>query len=116
PSSRSRCTKASVDLLWVEAVFAPRNPMVGSLPACCARARLTLTASNRPAPPTRAVNSRRVMSDMGQSPAEERPLATDGPYCTLLPQSGRPVLAADLHCSGSGMAVGPSRASGLYQE
>src|SRR5262249_60974987 len=32
---------------------------------CCPRARLTLTASSRPTPPISAVNSRRLMSDMG---------------------------------------------------
>jgi hypothetical protein len=31
----------------------------------------TLTASNRPTPPTSAVNSRRLMSDMGLPPAKE---------------------------------------------
>ena len=38
PSSRSRCTKAAVHGLMAEGVLAPKNPMVGSLPACCARA------------------------------------------------------------------------------
>jgi hypothetical protein len=37
PSSRSRCTKASVDALSHVALFAPKNPMVGNFPGCCAR-------------------------------------------------------------------------------
>ena len=38
PSSRSRCTKASVDALSNVALFAPRNPMVGNFVGCWARA------------------------------------------------------------------------------
>ena len=38
PSSRNRCTKAATQGLRAEGVAVPRNPMVGSLPDCCARA------------------------------------------------------------------------------
>ena len=38
PSSRRRCTKASVDALSNVALFAPMNPMVGNFRGCCARA------------------------------------------------------------------------------
>jgi hypothetical protein len=38
PSSRSRCTKAATHSLAAERVLWPKNPMVGNLPACCARA------------------------------------------------------------------------------
>ena len=37
-------------------VFAPKNPMVGSLPACCARAASGHAAA---APPSSVMNSRR---------------------------------------------------------
>jgi hypothetical protein len=38
PSSRSRCTKAAIHLLWVADVPEPKYPMVGSFATCCARA------------------------------------------------------------------------------
>jgi len=38
PSSRSRSTKAARRWLSTKRVLAPKNPMVGSLPGCCARA------------------------------------------------------------------------------
>src|SRR4029077_2208377 len=38
PSSRSLCTKTADQRVQAEGVLAPRNPMVGSLPGCCARA------------------------------------------------------------------------------
>src|SRR5438477_515538 len=44
-------------------------PMRGTFADCSPRARLTLTANNSPTPPTSAVNSRRLMSDMGLPPA-----------------------------------------------
>src|SRR5262245_21186845 len=37
--------------------LAPKNPMVGSLPACCARA----ASGHAAAPPSKAMNSRRFM-------------------------------------------------------
>src|SRR5262249_50843179 len=40
------------------------KPSTG-ITGCCARARLALAASSRPPPPTRAMNSRRFMSSMG---------------------------------------------------
>jgi hypothetical protein len=42
----------------------PRNPMVGGLPAFCARAASGHAAT---APPSSAMNSRRFMSGMGTS-------------------------------------------------
>ena len=47
PSSRSRCTKAAVQWLQAEGRRAPRNPMVGSLPGCCARAASGHAAARR---------------------------------------------------------------------
>src|SRR5947208_8843427 len=78
-----------------------RMPMRGILDGCCARARLTLAASNRPAPPTRAVNSRRLMSDMAYFLSRsDHQQPTD---CTVsLPHSGWQVLGPDLNCSESG--------------
>jgi hypothetical protein len=38
PSSRNRCTKAVTHRFMAKDVLVPKNPMVGSLPACCARA------------------------------------------------------------------------------
>src|SRR5262249_34021213 len=58
PSSRSRCTKASVHSLAAARVLGTRNPMVGSLPACCALAASGQAAA---APPSAASNSRRPM-------------------------------------------------------
>src|SRR5262249_50884267 len=54
PSSRSRCTKAATRLLSIEG-SAPKNPMVGSFPACCARAASGHAAA---APPSSVMNSR----------------------------------------------------------
>jgi hypothetical protein len=58
PSSRSRVTKAPVHELQPDCEEAPRKPIVGSLPACCAcPARGHATA----APPISAMNCRRFM-------------------------------------------------------
>ena len=38
PSSRSRCTNAATHCPPTEGVVEPKNPMVGSLAGCCARA------------------------------------------------------------------------------
>jgi hypothetical protein len=38
--SRRRCAKAATHWLHDEGEVAPKNPMVGSLPACCARAAI----------------------------------------------------------------------------
>jgi hypothetical protein len=58
PSSRSRCTKASIEVIANDALFAPRNPIVGNFAACCAR-----DASGHPATPLQrsAMNFRRLM-------------------------------------------------------
>ena len=56
PSSRSRSTKASIHSLAAERVLGPRNPMVGSLPGCCARA---VNGHAAAAPPSSIMNSRR---------------------------------------------------------
>ncbi len=58
PSSRNRCTKAATHWPWDEGVPATRNPMVGSLAACCARAASGHVAA---APPSVAKNFRRPM-------------------------------------------------------
>src|SRR5262245_5955833 len=57
PSSRSRCTKAAVQGLQIEASV-PKNPMVGNFPACCAFAASGQAAA---APPSAASKSRRPM-------------------------------------------------------
>src|SRR5262249_48978202 len=54
----SRCTKAAVHGVQAEGAPVPRNPMVGSLAACCARAANGHAAA---APPTSLTNSRRFM-------------------------------------------------------
>ena len=58
PSSRSRCTKAAVHWFWAEGVVVPKNPIVGSLPACCARAASGQEAAT---PPSSVMNSRRLI-------------------------------------------------------
>jgi hypothetical protein len=58
PSSRSRCKKASVHCLWAEAVFVPRNPMIGNLLVGCPRAAIGHAAT---APPSSVTNSRRLV-------------------------------------------------------
>src|SRR5262249_19714080 len=58
PSSRSRWTKAATNRLQVAGVVAPRNPIVGSFPACCARAPSGQAAT----PPSSVMmNSRRFI-------------------------------------------------------
>ena len=57
PSSRKRCTNAAVHWLCIEAVFAPKYPIVGSLPACCARAM----SGHAAAPQAAEMNSRRLI-------------------------------------------------------
>ena len=72
PSSRSRCTKAAVHGSELEGVLAPRNPMVGSLPAA---ARAPRAASSRRAaeqrdelaPPHSITSSARASSVGGTS-------------------------------------------------
>jgi hypothetical protein len=64
PSSPSRRTNASTRARWLAAVPPPNQPITG-MAGCCARARLTLTASSRPPVPSSAMNSRRFMSSMG---------------------------------------------------
>jgi hypothetical protein len=80
---------------------------ISGIAGCCARARLTLAASNRPAPPTSAMNSRRFMSSMGTS--SPMPLApVRSVYRTVsLPRIGGYVLGADLNCSESGEGSHP---------
>jgi hypothetical protein len=62
--------------------------MVG-IAGCCPHARFTFTASSRQLPPSRAMNSRRVVSSMGSSPepafaslpqAQDAPKAPAGPW------------------------------------
>jgi hypothetical protein len=62
---------------------------------CCARAASGQAAA---APPSRVMNSRRLMPDIGLPPAWRRRSV----YRTLnLPQRGRQVLGAGLNCSES---------------
>ena len=58
PSSRSRCRKALVHWVQPACVPAPRNPMVGSRVAGCARA----ASGQATAAPSRVTNSRRLMT------------------------------------------------------
>jgi hypothetical protein len=53
PSSRSRSTKAATHWPPTEGVVEPKNPMVGGLPACCARAASGQAAA---APPRSVMN------------------------------------------------------------
>src|SRR6516162_722453 len=55
PSSRSRCAKAATHGLQADGVPAPKTPMVGSLPVCCARAASGHAAA---APPSSVMNWR----------------------------------------------------------
>src|SRR5262249_2157707 len=64
PNSRRCATKAAVHGLKAEA-SAPRKPIVGSFPACCARAAI----GQATAPPSSVTNSRRLVSDIGLPPA-----------------------------------------------
>src|SRR5262249_19911793 len=50
-------TNAATHWPWIEVVLEPKNPMVGTLPACCARA----ASGHAAAPPRAASNSRRPM-------------------------------------------------------
>jgi hypothetical protein len=56
PSSRSRCTKALTHALQSEGVDPPKNPIVGSFAACCARA----ASGQAAAPPSILINPRRL--------------------------------------------------------
>src|SRR5215831_15767003 len=56
PSSRRRATKAAAHGAKPEAL-APRNPIVGSLPVCCAPA----TSGHAAAAPRNGMNSRRLI-------------------------------------------------------
>ena len=64
PSLRIRSTKAAVHGLQLDA-SAPRNPMIGSLPACCARATSGHAAAT---PPSSVMNSRRLTFAFIRSP------------------------------------------------
>jgi len=99
PSSRSLCTKASVEALSNDALFAHRTPIVGSLPACCARAASGHAAA---APPSSVMKSRRLTPSIGLPPLG---WATDTYRMLNLAQRGRQVLGADLNCSESRWAL-----------
>ena len=64
PSSRSRCSKAATHWPAVERVCPLRNPMVGNLPACCARAASGHAAA---ALPSSVMNERRLMGTPRQA-------------------------------------------------
>src|SRR5215813_8556005 len=81
-------------------------PMRGIFADCCPRARLILTASNRPTPPLSAANSRRLMSDMGCLLPRS---ATSNRRTLLYAQPSRrlQLLGPDLNCSESGVGGRP---------
>src|SRR5262245_24947929 len=90
--------------LQPEAELEPRKPMVGSLPACCARAASGHAAA---APPSSEMNWRRLESNMGSSPEPVVPA-----YSRLrMPRKRPQVLGADLNRSESSQA-GVSRLYG----
>src|SRR5262249_51763858 len=107
PSSPSRRTKASVHRLWTAGVFAPKKPMVGSLPGCCALAANGHAAAP---PPSSVMNSRRFIPNIGHPPSASARRGTGqrtGPTARAvgLPRHeptmglGGGVLGADLNCS-----------------
>src|SRR5262245_18012212 len=57
PSWCRRCTKTATRWLSTKGVVEPRNPMVGSLPGCCARAA---SGHAQAVPPSSVMNSRRL--------------------------------------------------------
>src|SRR5262249_8793768 len=57
PRPRGRCTGGATIGLCPAGVLAPRKPMVGSFPGCCARA----ASGHAAAPPSAASNCRRPM-------------------------------------------------------
>src|SRR5262245_37747466 len=60
PSSRRRRSKAATQSLQPENVLAPKKPIIGSLPDCCARAASGHAAA---APPSSVMNSRRFTAE-----------------------------------------------------
>src|SRR3974390_1374560 len=68
PSSRNRRTKTAVHGAMAEAVVGPRKPMVGSLPASCARA----ATDQAVAPPSSVMNSRRLIAARLRGPPDAR--------------------------------------------
>jgi hypothetical protein len=91
-SSRNRCTKAATRKLSIEGV-APKNPMVGSLPGCCARAANGHVAAT---PPSSVMNWRRFI----QSPPSARSRRACGTV--------RPSALAVLRLSAGGWHYGDS--------
>ena len=95
-------------------MVAPKNPMVGSLAACCARAASGHAAA---APPSRLTNSRRLMTDIGAPSHGCRrrsyQLGTAGrrrfDASGACRGKGQPVLGADLNCSKSVCRAMPLR-------
>jgi hypothetical protein len=75
-------------------VLAPRNPIVGNLPALCARA----ASGDAAAPPRAKMNSRRFMPDI--APASRLPLSFYLGF--TLTESARQVLGTDLNRSEIG--------------
>ena len=64
PSSRSHSTNADTHGLASDSVLEPKNPIVGSFAACCARAASGQIAV---APPSSVINSRRLMGPTPKS-------------------------------------------------
>src|SRR5262249_41920541 len=76
PSSSNRFSKAAVHGAQTTAVAAPKNPMVGSRPVCCARA----DNGHAVAPPSSVMNWRRLMCFFARSTAPDAlsiPLRSD---------------------------------------
>jgi hypothetical protein len=111
PSSRSRCTKATVHRLQAEGVAVPSSPMVGRSPACCARAASGHAAA---APPRTVMNSRRFMSDV-RIPDKSPAMGTHRARATLASRScarwqGSPPKATPSGTNSAG--VGRNRGAG----
>src|SRR5262249_21479987 len=100
----------------VSCVPPPRKPITG-IAGCCPHARFTLTASSRPPAPTRAINSRRLRSSMGDFLPDALSEPPIGPCSVFrnfsLPQRGRQVLGANLKCSESRRWACPRELSSL---
>src|SRR6516165_33911 len=79
-----------------------RMPMRGIFVGCCPHARFTLTASSRPPPPPRAMNSRRAMSGMEDFLPDALGRRLGRAFRTFsLPQGGRQVFGTHLNRSES---------------
>src|SRR5215475_7016903 len=84
-----------MNALQIEGVVAPKKPIVGTLPRCCAHAGYGLTRGASAAPPSSVMNSRRLTASIGlpatgcvfpivsnQSEASHRPLWSSAEHNT----------------------------------